>query len=96
MKMLMIVCPEPRQEEVRALIARHDVHSYSEIPRVLGEGKTGKHLGTHVFPGQSVLIFTVVSAGKKDELVQALKAYHENLLTGEGLRVFALPVESIM
>ena len=43
MKMLMIVCPEPRQEEVRALIARHDVHSYSEIPRVLGAGKTGKH-----------------------------------------------------
>ena len=96
MKMLMIVCPETRQEEVRALIAKHDVHSYSEIPHVLGEGKTGKHLGTHVFPGQSVLIFTVVSAGKKDELVQALKAYHENLLTGEGLRVFALPVESIL
>ena len=95
MKMLMIVCPESRQEEVRALIAKHEVHSYSEIPHVLGEGKTGKHLGTHVFPGQSVLIFTVVSAGKKDELVQALKAYQENLLTGEGLRLFALPVESI-
>ena len=96
MKMLMIVCPETRQEEVRALIAKHDVHSYSEIPRVLGEGKTGKHLGTHVFPCQSVLTFTVVPTGKKDELVQALKSYQENLLAGEGLRVFALPVESIM
>ena len=95
MKMLMIVCPETRQEEVRALIAKHDVHSYSEIPRVLGEGKTGKHLGTHVFPGQSVLIFTVVSAGKKDELVSALKDYQTGLFEGEGLRVFALPVESI-
>ena len=95
MKMLMIVCPESRQQDVRELIAQHDVHSYSEIPHVLGEGKTGKHLGTHVFPGQSVLIFTVVSAGKKDELVQALKEYHENLLAGEGLRVFALPVESL-
>ena len=42
MKMLMIVCPENRREEVRALIAQHDVHSYSEIPNVLGEGKTGK------------------------------------------------------
>ena len=96
MKMLMIVCPEPRQEEVRALIAQHEVHSYSEIPNVLGEGKTGKHLGTHTFPGKSVLVFTVVAASKKDELVQALKSYQENLLTGEGLRVFALPVESIL
>ena len=95
MKMLMIVCPENRREEVRALIAKHDVHSYSEIPNVLGEGKTGKHLGTHVFPGKSVLVFTVVAAAKKDELVAALKGYSESLLAGEGLRVFALPVESI-
>ena len=32
MKMLMIICPENRQQEVRELIAKHNVHSYSEIP----------------------------------------------------------------
>lgn len=95
MKMLMIICPENRQEEVRDLIAQHDVRAYSEIPNVLGEGKTGKHLGTHTFPGKSVLVFTAVSSGKKDELVAALKEYHESLYEGEGLRVFALPVEAI-
>ena len=95
MKMLMIICPENRQQEIRDLITRHHVHSYSEIPNVLGEGKTGKHLGTHVWPGKSVLVFTVVASSKKDELVQALKDYHEALLEGEGLRVFALPVESL-
>ena len=96
MKMLMIICPEERQEEVRALIAEHHIHSYSEIPNVLGEGKTGKHLGTHTWPGKSVLVFTVVAASKKEELVKALKEYHESLLEGEGLRVFALPVESLL
>ena len=96
MKMLMIVCPENRQEEVRAIIAKHEVRGYSEIQNVLGEGATGKHLGTHVWPGKSVLVFTVVAAAKKDELVQALQEYHESLLAGEGLRVFALPVESIL
>ena len=95
MKMLMIICPENRQQEVRDLITQHHVHSYSEIPNVLGEGKTGKHLGTHVWPGKSVLVFTVVASSKKEELVQALKDYHETLLDGEGLRVFALPVESL-
>ena len=95
MKMLMIICPENRQQEVRDLIAHHNVHSYSEIPNVLGEGKTGKHLGTHIWPGKSVLVFTVVASAKKDELVQSLKEYHETLLDGEGLRVFALPVESL-
>jgi len=94
MKMLLIICPEERQEEVRELIAKHDVHSYSEIPNVLGEGKTGKHLGTHTWPGRSVLIFTVLAAAKKEELVKALKIYHDGLYETEGLRVFALPVES--
>ena len=95
MKMLMIICPENRQQEVRGIIAKHDIRGYSEIQNVLGEGTTGKHLGTHTFPGKSVLVFTVVASSKKDELVQALKEYHESLFEGEGLRVFALPVESI-
>ncbi len=94
MKMLLIICPEERQEEVRELIAKHEVHSYSEIPNVLGEGKTGKHLGTHTWPGKSVLIFTVLDPAKKEELVNALKVYHDGLYESEGLRVFALPVES--
>jgi len=83
MNMLMIICPEERQEEVRELITKHDVHSYSEIPNVLGEGKTGKHFGTHTWPGTSVLIFTVVDETK-----------HDGLFESEGLRVFSLPVES--
>ena len=64
MKMLMIVCPENRRAEIRQLIVRHEVRSYSEIANVLGEGKTGKHLGTHTFPGKSVLIFTVLPPAK--------------------------------
>lgn len=95
MKMLMIICPENRQEEVRALIAKHHVPAYSEIPGLLGAGKTGKHLGTHAFPGKSALIFTAVETAKKKELVEALREYSRQLYEGEGLRVFALPVESI-
>jgi hypothetical protein len=96
MKMLLIICPENRQEEVCALISRHDVHAYSEIPNVLGEGATGKHLGTHTFPGKSILIFTVISSEKKDELVAALKDYNQTLYESEGLRVFAMPVEAVL
>lgn len=96
MKMLMIVCPENRQKEVRELIVKHEVHSYSAIPNVLGEGKTGKHLGTHLFPGKSVLMFTAIASSKKDELVRALKEYQTTLFEGEGFRVFALPVESVL
>ena len=94
MNLLMIICPDERQEEVRELIAKHEVHAYSEIPNVLGEGRTGKHFGTHTWPGTMTLIFTAVDGEKRAELVQALKTYHDGLYESEGLRVFSLPVES--
>lgn len=96
MNMLMVICPEARQEEVRELIARHDVHAYSEIAGVLGEGKTGKKLGDRFFPEKSVLIFTVVPEPKQAELVAALRDCAKRLFPGEGMRVFALPAESLV
>ena len=96
MKMMIIVCPENRCKEVRELINTLQVTSYSEISNVLGAGKTGPHLDTRLFPGKSALIFTVVPASKTKELTEALKNYQAQLLAGEGLRVFALPVEAVL
>ena len=95
MQMLMIICPENRRGEVRNLIADHGEGAFSEIANVFGSGKTGKHLGSHTFPGQSVLIFVAIDDDKKAKLLAALKTFHDSLYSGEGLRVFALPVESI-
>lgn len=95
MKMLMIICPDSRRAEVRNLIADHGEGAFSEISNVFGSGKTGKHLGSHTFPGTSVLIFTAIEGEKYNTLLQALKTFHDSLYKGEGLRVFALPVESI-
>ena len=57
------------------------------------EGVTGKRLGTHVWPGKSVLMFTVVTDEKKDELVAALKECQKTLFPGEGMKAFVLPAE---
>ena len=96
MKLLMIICPEERQAEIRDLIGRHDVHAYTELTNVIGEGATGKHLGTHAWPGKSVLVFTAVPKAKEKELVAALSDFKTRLYPGEGIRAFALPVESLM
>ena len=94
--MLMIVCPEGREEEVRRLIARHEVHAYSEVRDVAGEGQTGLHMGNRVFPGSSAIIFTVVPAEKKQELLAALREYAKSLYPSEGMRTFVLPVEEMV
>jgi len=96
MKMLMIVCPEKKVEDVRDLIASYDVHSYSELHDVTGEGEKGKRFGTRVWPGKSIIIFSIVPAQKKDELIQALKACEKDLMPEESMHAFVLPVEDVL
>ncbi len=93
MKMLMIVCPEKAVAELRNLIADHEVHAYSELHDVTGEGEKGKRFGTRVWPGKSIIIFTVVPENKKDELVRALKECRKRLPPKESIRAFVMPVE---
>jgi len=96
MRMLMIICPQDRETDVRRLIAQHDVHAYSEISSVIGEGATGKKFGTHTFPQTSTLIFTIVPPEKDAELEKALREFASGLYPSEGLRVFALQAEPVI
>jgi len=93
MKLLMIICPEERRDDVMNLVETHGVHSFTALPSAIGEGVTGKHLGTHVWPGKVLLLFTVVRDEKKDELVAALDECRRRLFPAEGMKVFVLPAE---
>ncbi len=90
----MIICPENRNEELRELISKHDIHAYTELKEVTGEGDTGKKFGSRIWPEKSVLVFTVISNGKKDELVADLLKCSAHLFPGECMRSFVLPVET--
>ena len=96
MKMLVLIGPEGRETELRELVARHSVHAYSEFRNVTGEGATGRHMGTSVFPGRSVVIFTVVPADRLAGLKAALEEFQKGLYAGEGVRAFVLPVEEML
>ena len=61
-----------------------------------GEGEKGKRFGTRVWPGKSIIIFTVVPEQKKEELLQALKKCEADLMPEESMRAFVLPVEEVL
>ena len=96
MKMVMIVCPEKRTDAIRELIAEQDVHAYSELHEVSGAGAKGMKFGNRIWPGQSVVIFTVVPEDKKAGLLSALRECRNSLTSSDSLHAFVLPVEEVL
>ena len=93
MKMLMIICPGNRREDVHNVLHQHGVQGFSEMDGIKGEGKTGKHFGTHTWPLESVMLLAVVQDDKAQALVAAMKECSSRLFPEEGMRVFVMSVE---
>ena len=93
MKMVIIVCPGSRREDVHNVLHQLGVQGFSEMEGVKGEGKTGKHFGTHTWPMESVMLLAVVENDKAQALIQAMKECSTRLFPEEGMRAFVMPVE---
>ncbi len=68
MKLLMIILDESVKDDVEAILDRHGVKGYSEIPMVLGEGLSGKKLASRLHPGANSIVFTIINDNKLDEI----------------------------
>ena len=42
MKMLMVICPEDRRDQTAALVERHGIRAFTELPQVIGEIETNQ------------------------------------------------------
>jgi nitrogen regulatory protein PII len=93
MKMILVLCPEKRTEELNRHIEQSDIHYYSELHGVVGKGRKGPKFGNRIMPGTSSLIAIVVPNEKKDSLMEALMEFRKILMAKESLHAFVLPVE---
>jgi Nitrogen regulatory protein P-II len=93
MKMILVICPEKRTEELSRFIERHDIDYYSELHEVTGKGTKGPKFGNRIWPGTSILFAMVVPNEKKNVLMEALREYRDTLLSEESMHAFVVPVE---
>lgn len=92
-KMVLIICPESRLDEMRELLDEHHLEGYTELDNVRGAGTSGKRLGTRAYPGSSCMVFVVVEGSKVEELLEALEEFCGQSSGAEGVRTVVLPVE---
>jgi hypothetical protein len=94
MKLLLVLVASDCLPEVQRLIEEHDVHAYTEVPNILGAGRSGRHLGTRAFPGTSSMLLTILPAAEAERLSQALVA-HCAAAGNHEIRVFALDAQAV-
>ena len=96
MKLLMIVVNSDHKDDVERILDAEAHAGYSEVPTVLGKGRTGKKKGNRAFPGSSTLYFTAIEGDTCEGLCDELKTLQNKAGPEEGLRVFTLEAEMVL
>lgn len=96
MKLLVIAVDKESEGDVVRVLEDTVVSGYSIIPRVLGRGATGAHLGTRAFPGENAMVIALVPTTKVEPLREALAALHQRLRPGQGLTTLVLEADQLI
>jgi len=100
MKMMMIIVDEQFRDNVEVVLEKHSVKGYSEIPMVLGEGQTGKKLGSRLHPGANSIVFSIVMAEKveriKTDLIESCNTKDDQDSCSNEIHIAVLDVESFI
>ena len=94
MKLLMVVYSGSRPRTVTGLLESHEVHGWTELPRGLGAGATGRREASRAWPGDAAVFFTIVSDGQATPLADALQHASAALPEDERLHAAIMPVET--
>lgn len=101
MKMLMIVFRESLEEDVMRVLKELEVTAFTELPSVIGAGKTGASFHafrTFATPQTNSMVLTALADDHAEKVIKGLHAYRDQLTERQHgayipLRVFALPCE---
>jgi hypothetical protein len=93
MKLLLLMYAGENPDRVTALLDRHRVEGYTELPGAFGSGRSGRRMGTRAWPGGNTVFFSLVPADEERLLVTAILEESRRLPKGERLHVVVLPVE---
>ncbi len=96
MTALLIFVDADRAGDVERLLEARGLPGYTEIPNVLGKGRTGRKLGTRAFPGSTTLYFTVATRADGEGLVRSLRELRDSRGPAEGLKVYAFNSEELL
>jgi len=92
MKMVLINYYVGIDDEVKELLNRHGVCTYTRLPEVEGRISCGEpRENSHVWPGSNSVLFAVLEDAEADRLVVAIESFNE-AAHGEGVDAYVMEV----
>lgn len=99
-RMLLLVYRDDFEERIRDLLDELDVRAFTEVPRLLGGGETGRAEESHAWPGFNRALFTVLAPDRLLTVLTALRGLireEETKRKGPvGIRGFTLPADLVL
>ena len=96
MKLLLIFVDADHAADVQRLLEASDVAGYSELPNVLGKGKTGIKRGNRAYPGSSTLYFVALPEGDCGALCDGLHTLRGTKGPEEGLKAYIMDTTEVL
>ncbi|MBA4072439.1 MAG: hypothetical protein C0497_11470 [Gemmatimonas sp.] len=93
MKLFWIIYAGPRASQVTETLLAHGATGYTEFPKAHGTGTHGPIQGTRAWPGEEVVLTSVVAAERAADVAAGLSTLQDALVAGERLHFAVLPVE---
>ena len=101
MMTLVLVFRASMLNEVEELMKKNGIGAYSLLHKLEGKGETGNVMWSFLYPGSNSVIFTVLSAERARQVVDALQTFRASRVqAAEGkaipFKLFAFPCEELI
>jgi len=101
MMTLVLVFRASMLNEVEELMKKNGIGAYSLLHKLEGKGETGNVMWSFLYPGSNSVIFTVLSAERATQVVDALQTFRASRVqAAEGkaipFKLFAFPCEELI
>jgi|Deesub1362B_J571_1020462.scaffolds.fasta_scaffold01728_10 nitrogen regulatory protein PII len=96
MKQITVVYNVVLESRVLECLHSCGIDAYTKYPKAYGIGHSSEpHMGTHIWPGENRVIFSVVDDEKIPDIVQKIRELKQKY-PREGLKLIVTPVEQVV
>ncbi len=96
----LILYPQSSEEDIVDILATIGAPGFTELEKVVGRGRRGRHFDNPIWPGAEGMIYTVLDSAHSEALATALSVYSHALEARSnglyGLHVFTWPCEQLI